>query len=105
VLFRNDYNGLIIKTAFKGIKFNRGDSKHVVVTASAAEVWDDLVKKTVMAGLSGLENLSLIPGSVGAAPVQNIGAYGVEIKDVFDSLVAYDLPGQQIVTLTRIAGA
>jgi len=76
LLFTHDYDGIIIHPVANGITFE-GET----VIAEAGVVWDDLVKMTVEAGLGGLENLSLIPGTVGAAPVQNIGAYGAEAKD------------------------
>ncbi len=73
----------------------------IVVTADAGVLWDDLVAHTVVNGLSGLECLSGIPGSVGAAPVQNIGAYGQECKDAFISLTAYDRDTHSWVTLSK----
>ncbi|MCD4737061.1 MAG: UDP-N-acetylmuramate dehydrogenase [Bacteroidales bacterium] len=101
VLFCRDFDGLIIKTAFKGIDFDQTDTESIIVRASGGENWDNLVGKTVNSGFGGLENLSLIPGSVGAAPVQNIGAYGTELKDVFLSLEAFDLEKQQSVTVSK----
>lgn len=86
VLFRGDFDGLIIKNEIKGIREISADAGSVLIEAGAGEVWDDLVAYAVEKNYGGLENLTLIPGSVGASPVQNIGAYGVEIKDVFDSL-------------------
>jgi UDP-N-acetylmuramate dehydrogenase len=80
-LFTDDYAGAIIHPALKGIEIISEDENHVVVKASAGENWDDFVKYCVERNWSGLENLSLIPGSIGASPVQNIGAYGVEAKD------------------------
>ncbi len=74
------FNGLVIKNEIFGIKYTE-DVDSVIVEVGAGEVWDDLVSSTVVKGLSGIENLSGIPGLVGAAPVQNIGAYGSEIKD------------------------
>jgi UDP-N-acetylmuramate dehydrogenase len=76
--------------ATRGIRVVEDDDQRVVVEAEAGEVWHAFVLWTLEQGLSGLENLSLIPGTVGAAPVQNIGAYGVEIKDVFAGLTALD---------------
>ncbi len=80
---------LFLQLDCKGITFADHDDS-VLVTAQASEIWDDLVRVTVERGLWGIENLSLIPGTVGAAPVQNIGAYGVELKDVFVSVTALD---------------
>ncbi len=83
------FNGLVIKNEIKGIvKENVED--YELLTVGAGEDWDSFVAKTVEKGLFGLENLSLIPGTVGAAPVQNIGAYGSEIKDRIHIVEAYD---------------
>ncbi|HRZ77725.1 MAG TPA: UDP-N-acetylmuramate dehydrogenase [Bacteroidales bacterium] len=90
LLFVTDPPGMVLHPAMRGITFTEDRGTEVIVQCAAGEAWDDLVAETVAAGLSGLENLSLIPGSVGAAPVQNIGAYGVELKDVFHSLRAFD---------------
>jgi UDP-N-acetylmuramate dehydrogenase len=91
LLFTKDYDGTILKYSGKGIEVIEKSSENVFVKASAGVVWDDLVKYCVENNFYGIENLSLIPGTVGAAPVQNIGAYGVELKDVFDSLEGYDI--------------
>jgi UDP-N-acetylmuramate dehydrogenase len=93
-LFKSDYLGLVIVVAFRGIDY---DCPRNVLQISAGENWHDLVKYTLGRSLYGLENLALIPGSVGAAPVQNIGAYGVELRDFFFSLSAYDLEQRRIV--------
>lgn len=84
VLFQNDvFDGLVIFMNTKGIEILREDENEVVVRAQAGEDWPDFVKFTVSKGWYGLENLAHIPGKVGAAPVQNIGAYGMELKDSF----------------------
>jgi len=90
VLFTKDFDGLVMKISIPGISSAvKGDE--IVVTAGAGVVWNDLVKYCVQNGFAGIENLSLIPGTVGASPIQNIGAYGVELKDVFESCVAYEI--------------
>jgi UDP-N-acetylmuramate dehydrogenase len=81
ILFTKDYDGTIIHPALKGIEKLSEDSQNVMVKAMAGENWDDFVKYCVKKNWSGLENLSLIPGSVGSSPIQNIGAYGAEVKD------------------------
>jgi UDP-N-acetylmuramate dehydrogenase len=91
ILFKKDFEGLVLKINFTGITHTFINSNQVIVTAGAGENWDALVQFCVNNNWGGLENLSLIPGSVGAAPIQNIGAYGVELKDVFSHLHALDL--------------
>ena len=83
LLFVSDFNGLVLHSGITGIDVVDESGDEVIVAAGAGVLWDDLVAWSVENGLGGLENLSLIPGTVGAAPVQNIGAYGVELKDVF----------------------
>lgn len=90
LLLTGDIDALILRMASRGIRILSDDGAQVRIEAEAGEVWDELVRWSLSQGLGGLENLSLIPGTVGAAPMQNIGAYGVELKDVFDSLVALD---------------
>lgn len=84
------FNGLVIKNEIYGCEF-RDEEGGALVTAGAGESWDGLVEATLQRGLWGIENLSYIPGTVGAAPVQNIGAYGVELKDVLERVRAYDI--------------
>lgn len=91
VILGGRLEALVIHPCMKGITLLREEGHDVIVEAMAGEVWHDFVRHCLQSGWYGLENLSLIPGSVGAAPIQNIGAYGVEITDVFDSLTAIDL--------------
>jgi len=90
VLFTKDFDGLVIKMSIGGIE-SRVEGDKVFVTAGAGVVWNDFVRYCVQHGYAGVENLTLIPGTVGASPVQNIGAYGVELKDVFFSCTAYHI--------------
>jgi UDP-N-acetylmuramate dehydrogenase len=90
MLLTQDFDGLVIKMNIRGIE-HRINHQEVVVEAGAGEVWNDFVNYCVDWGFAGVENLSLIPGSVGASPIQNIGAYGVELKDVFESCKAFEI--------------
>lgn len=89
MLFTQNFNGLVLHIKIGGIKIKEQGSDRYV-TAGGGVVWNDLVQYCVNHGYAGIENLSLIPGTVGAAPVQNIGAYGVELMNVFESCRAYD---------------
>lgn len=100
ILFTHDFHGLVLKNEIKGIKTVREDEHHVYVQAGAGENWHDFVQYCIGHGLAGVENLSLIPGNVGASPMQNIGAYGVEIKDVFYSLEAYHIRDRKLVNFS-----
>ncbi|WP_223470633.1 MULTISPECIES: UDP-N-acetylmuramate dehydrogenase [unclassified Pseudomonas] len=90
LLLTGDIDALVLRMASHGIRLLSDDGERVVVEAEAGEPWHPFVQHTLAQGWAGLENLSLIPGTVGAAPMQNIGAYGVEIKDVFAGLTALD---------------
>jgi len=90
------YAGLVIKMEITGVNFDGP-----MVECAAGENWDDFVRKTIEHGLCGLENLSAIPGTVGAAPVQNIGAYGVEVQDFIYSVRAYDTRSREFVELGK----
>ncbi|GDX52377.1 UDP-N-acetylenolpyruvoylglucosamine reductase [Bacteroidota bacterium] len=91
ILFTKNFDGIVVKNSFTGISIVKEDENYVWVKAAAGEVWHQFVLWCIEKNLAGLENLSLIPGQVGAAPMQNIGAYGVEIKDVFDELEAVEI--------------
>lgn len=103
ILLTKDHPGLVIKNSIKGIDLVKEDSEHVWLKAYAGEVWHDLVMYTVDKGLGGIENLSLIPGQVGAAPMQNIGAYGVELVQVFEELEALHIATGELHTFDKEA--
>lgn len=92
LLFQSDYlDKVVLKNTIKGFRIIEYRDDHAVVEIGGGEVWHEVVLCCIELGLGGIENLSLIPGSTGAAPIQNIGAYGVELKDVFHSLTAIEL--------------
>lgn len=91
VLFTKDYAGLVIKADLKGINIEEETDDSVLLNVKSGEVWHELVMYCVQRKWGGIENLSLIPGTVGAAPIQNIGAYGVEIKEVIQKVDGIDL--------------
>lgn len=98
ILLTKNYEGLVIKINLKGINNIFEDKTFVHIQAGAGESWHELVMYCVKNQYAGMENLSLIPGTVGAAPMQNIGAYGVEIKDIFEELQALNLETLAIET-------
>lgn len=98
LLFTKNFDGLVLKNEIKGIEVVQELQDEVILKAGAGERWHDFVLKSIELDLFGLENLSLIPGTVGASPIQNIGAYGVEVKDVFHSLEAYHIDSGSIHT-------
>lgn len=100
ILLTKDIDGLVIKNEIPGITELHEDEHHVYVKAGAGENWHRFVRYCIERNWGGLENLSLIPGHVGAAPMQNIGAYGVELEDVFHSLEAFHIRERRIVTFT-----
>ena len=83
ILFTRDFDGIVIHLNIKGVQFEKTNSDQTVVQANAGENWNNFVEFCIKNNLGGIENLSMIPGNVGSAPVQNIGAYGVELKDIF----------------------
>lgn len=88
ILFTKDYNGIVLKNEILGFKTIEENSTSIVIEAGAGMNWHSFVLKCIDMNYGGVENLSLIPGNIGASPMQNIGAYGVEIKDVFEYLDA-----------------
>ncbi|MBM2815627.1 MAG: murB [Ignavibacteria bacterium] len=102
ILFTSDFDGLIIKSAIKGISVENSDSGSVLIEAGAAENWSDFIDFCINNEYFGMENLGFIPGSVGAAPVQNIGAYGIEQKKNFVSLKGIDLMTGKIIEFGKI---
>lgn len=101
MLFRKDYEGITIKNEITGISVIEENEESVLLKVGAGEVWHNFVLYSIEHNLGGIENLSLIPGSVGASPMQNIGAYGVEIKDVFDSLEAIEIATGELHTFSH----
>jgi UDP-N-acetylmuramate dehydrogenase len=99
LLFTRDFEGLVLHMALAGREVLGQQDGRTLVRAAAGENWHGFVQWTLEQGLGGLENLSLIPGTVGAAPIQNIGAYGAEIKDVFHALTVFDLASGATRTL------
>ena len=98
ILLTKNYEGLVVKINLKGIKKIFENDSYSYIQAGAGEIWHELVMYCVENQYAGMENLSLIPGTVGAAPMQNIGAYGVEIKDIFEELQALNLETLEIET-------
>ncbi|MEB8433992.1 UDP-N-acetylmuramate dehydrogenase [Cocleimonas sp. KMM 6892] len=97
LLFKNDFEGLIAKVCLSGKDIAEEDDEAVYVSAAGGENWHEFVRWTINKGFAGLENLSLIPGCVGAAPIQNIGAYGVELSNTLHSLQAVNLDNGDIL--------
>ncbi|WP_036165496.1 UDP-N-acetylmuramate dehydrogenase [Massilia sp. 9096] len=102
LLLTRDVDALVLHMALDGKAIAGEDDGHILVRARAGENWHGFVQWTVAQGLGGMENLSLIPGTVGASPIQNIGAYGLEIKDVFHSLAAFDFASGTTRTMTAL---
>jgi UDP-N-acetylmuramate dehydrogenase len=102
LLFTKDFDGIVIKNEISGIEMVDEDADYVYVKVGAGENWHQFVLHCINNNWAGVENLSLIPGNVGASPMQNIGAYGVEIKDVFYNLEAYHLQEKAIEIFTLL---
>lgn len=103
ILLTRDFDGLVIKMEIGGISIVSENSSNIVVEVGAGEVWHELVVFALTKNWAGLENLSLIPGTVGASPMQNIGAYGVELKDIFQSLKALNRETLEIETFDSVS--
>ncbi|WP_185852410.1 UDP-N-acetylmuramate dehydrogenase [Blattabacterium cuenoti] len=102
ILFlKNYYPGLVMKMGIKGKKVIKENDDQVIVQAYAGENWNEFVNWTIKKGFIGLENLSFIPGTVGAAPIQNIGAYGAEVKDSLIKVQVYEIDNRKIREFTR----
>jgi UDP-N-acetylmuramate dehydrogenase len=102
LLLTQDVDALVLHMALEGKEIVGEEDGRILVRARAGENWHGFVQWTLAQGLGGMENLSLIPGTVGASPIQNIGAYGLEIKDVFHSLTAFDFAGGATRTMTAL---
>ena len=96
------YPGIIVRNRITGFEIIADDTVGVTIKVGAGENWDEVVKRTVDMNLSGIETMSAIPGTAGAAPVQNVGAYGQEIADTLISLEAYDIKTDQIVQVEKV---
>lgn len=103
VLLTKNYEGVVLKNELKGIEVIDENSEHLWVEVQAGENWHEFVLHCIKNDWAGVENLSLIPGTVGAAPMQNIGAYGVEIKEVFESLSAMEIATGELRTFNKEA--
>lgn len=101
VLFTRGFTGLVAKNEIRGISVQKETNDEILVNAGGGENWHQFVLWCVEKGYAGVENLSLIPGTVGAAPMQNIGAYGVELKEVFHSLEAYEIKSGKTITFFK----
>ena len=100
ILFIKNFEGLVLKNEITGIQKLHEDAEYIYVKAGAGENWHQFVLHCIKNNMAGVENLSLIPGNVGAAPMQNIGAYGVELKEIFWHLEAFHLKERNIKTFT-----
>lgn len=103
LVLTGNFDGLVLHMAIPGKRLLKEDADAWYIEAGAGENWHDFVQWTLQQGWPGLENLSLIPGTVGAAPIQNIGAYGLEVGDCLESLTAWDFEKQAFTTLDRDA--
>ncbi|RDJ00627.1 UDP-N-acetylmuramate dehydrogenase [Dyella solisilvae] len=104
MLFTGDFDGTVLAMATRGVQVEQ-DGELARIAVAAGERWDDFVRWTLGQGYAGLENLILIPGTVGAAPIQNIGAYGAEVAEFIESVEAWDTQEQRVAVLDRTACA
>ncbi len=105
IVLASEFDGVTLLMRIAGRRLVRAEADHFIVEAAGGETWHDFVRWTLDEGYPGLENLALIPGTVGAAPVQNIGAYGIELADRFETLRAFDTETGAFVTFDREACA
>ena len=101
ILFSKDFDGIVLKNSIEGIHITKDNNNHIEVEVGSGENWHEFVLWSVKKNLSGVENLALIPGSVGASPIQNIGAYGCEAKDTIKKVQFIDLESKSIKELTN----
>ena len=101
LLFAGDHPGVVVCLAMAGTKILEDDGAHALVRAEAGVNWNDFVRWTIGKGLCGLENMALIPGTVGACPIQNIGAYGVEVREFIETVEAYHRGTQQLKRISN----
>ncbi len=101
ILFTKNYDGIVLKNEIAGIEIVNETADFIFVKAGAGVVWHSFIEYCIANNFAGAENLSLIPGSVGASPMQNIGAYGVELKDIFYALEAYHIADKKVVRFTN----
>ena len=103
ILFTKDFEGTVLKNEIKGISIVETTENQVIVEVGAGEIWHSFVQYCISQNWGGVENLSLIPGTCGAAPIQNIGAYGVELKDILVSVTCYSTETKEVTTLDNSA--
>ena len=101
ILFSKDFDGIVLKNSIEGIHITKDNNNHTEVEVGSGENWHEFVLWSVKKNLSGIENLALIPGSVGASPIQNIGAYGCEAKDTIKKVQFIDIESKSIKELTN----
>jgi len=103
ILITRDFEGIILANQIKGITILSENKDHTTIMVGAGEIWHDFVLWSIERNLSGIENLALIPGLVGASPIQNIGAYGIEVKDVIESVNYFEIKSKRKKTINNLA--